>query len=176
VASGLAVLGYPNLALYQLGESTLFTQLFNDVKDGSNNLFYPTTVGYDLSTGWGSMNAAALIANVSGSSPGSLATPANVTATPHNQVATISWPAATGATSYVVSRSSSNAGPFTAVTSDVFSTSYTDVGLTNGTTYYYEVESQNVTAHSGTSTPVAVTPTLMAPQAPGNFSAAPVSQ
>ncbi len=170
LANNLPVLGYPNLAIYQLGMSSLYSQLFHDINDSSTNLFYPAVTGYDLSTGFGSFNAQALLSSLAGSGSQALVPPADITVVPHNQIATISWPAASGALSYIVSRSLSNAGPFTQVSGDVIGNSYTNVGLQNGTIYFYEVESQNINSHSLASVPVSVTPTLMAPQAPGNIS------
>jgi len=170
LANNLPILGYPNLALYQLGTSSLYSQLFRDINDSSTNLFYPAVSGYDLSTGFGSMNATSMISNLSGASSVTLVAPTGVTAVPHNQIATINWPSDSGALSYIVNRSLSNAGPFSQVSGSVIGNSYTDVGLRNGTPYFYEVEAQNINSHSVASVPVSVTPTLMVPQAPGNLS------
>jgi kumamolisin len=170
LANNLPVLGFPNLAIYQLGQSSLYSQLFNDIKDGSTNLYYPAVSGYDLSTGFGSFNATALISNLAGSGSAALVAPTDVTVVPHNQIATISWPATGGALSYIVSQSLNNAGPFEQVSGNVIGNSYTAVGLQNGTAYYFEVEAQNINSHSVASVPVSVTPTLMVPQAPGNIS------
>jgi hypothetical protein len=43
-----------------LGATANYSQSFHDINDNSTNLFYPATTGYDLSTGWGSMNGTAL--------------------------------------------------------------------------------------------------------------------
>jgi subtilase family serine protease len=53
--------GFLNPSLYLLGQKagTFQNAPFNDVT-GGDNLYYPATTGYDLATGWGSMDGAAL--------------------------------------------------------------------------------------------------------------------
>lgn len=53
----------------------------------------------------------------------------------------ISWPAATGAASYNIKRSTSSGGPYTTIATGLTDTSYLDTNLTNGTYYYYVVSS-----------------------------------
>jgi len=172
-ANGLPLLGFANPALYQLGSSGLFNQVFNDIKDNSTNLYYSAIPGYDLSTGWGSMKASSLLAGFSAPSASNLNSPTGVIAAPHNQVAAISWSASAGALSYVLNRASSSAGPFTQVASNILGTSYADTGLQNGTTYFYEVVATNITSQSGPSAIVSVAPAAMPPQAPTNFTTTP---
>jgi uncharacterized protein (TIGR02145 family) len=74
-------------------------------------------------------------------------TPAGVAATATAQSPSsiiVSWSAVTGATGYYVYRSASVAGTYTKV-GDVTSTStsYTNTGLSTGTTYYYKVSAYN---------------------------------
>lgn len=54
-------LGFMNPVLYKIGQGTRYEPTnpywgpdFNDIADGSNNLYYPAVTGYDLATGWGS--------------------------------------------------------------------------------------------------------------------------
>jgi hypothetical protein len=61
-----------------------------------------------------------------------------LTATPSTGQVALAWTAASGATSYNVERSTSSSGPFTSIAAPS-GTSYTDIGVTAGTTYYYEV-------------------------------------
>jgi fibronectin type 3 domain-containing protein len=71
--------------------------------------------------------------------------PAQVTglaATPSTGQVALSWTAASGATSYNVERSTSSSGPFTSIAMPS-GTSYTDTGVTAGSTYYYEVAGVN---------------------------------
>jgi hypothetical protein len=57
----------------------------------------------------------------------------------------LSWTATTGAVSYNVKRSEVQGGPYTTISTPgtVTGTTYTDTGLTNGTTYYYVVSAVN---------------------------------
>src|SRR5207237_8367489 len=56
-----------------------------------------------------------------------------------NAQVTLSWTAVSGATGYNVKRSTTSGGPYTTVGPNVTPASFTDSGLTNGTTYYYVV-------------------------------------
>jgi hypothetical protein len=53
------------------------------------------------------------------------------------------WDAAPGAVSYTIARSTTSGGPYTTITSGVIGTTYTDTGLTDGTTYYYVITAVN---------------------------------
>jgi kumamolisin len=64
VANGTGLLGFINPTLYSIGESGTYTTDFHDITSGSNG--YSATSGYDLATGWGSPNGAALINALSG--------------------------------------------------------------------------------------------------------------
>ena len=52
---------------------------------------------------------------------------------------TLNWDSVNYAASYKVYRSETSDGTYTEIASGITSTSYTDTGLTNGTTYYYKV-------------------------------------
>jgi kumamolisin len=54
-----STLGFINPALYTIGGGSSYDTDFHDITSGGNTL--GTTVGYDLSTGWGSPNGNALI-------------------------------------------------------------------------------------------------------------------
>lgn len=80
--------------------------------------------------------------------------PTNVTATAASQTSiTVNWTAVPNATGYVVQRATAAAGPFTAVSgaSPVTGTTYTDTGLTAGTSYFYRVVAVRNTDSSATS-------------------------
>lgn len=69
--------------------------------------------------------------------------PANLTATPASPGAmNVSWSASIGAASYVLKRSSNGGTTYTQLAAQT-ATSYADTGLTNGTTYCYEVAAVN---------------------------------
>jgi len=86
------------------------------------------------------------------------AAPTGLQATAGSAQVSLSWSASTGATSYHVKRSTTNGGPYTQVAGPT-TTSDTDTGLTNGTTYYYVVSAVNSAGESANSSQVSATPT-----------------
>ena len=74
------------------------------------------------------------------SSEGAPPTPTGLNATAGDSQVTLSWDSSSGATFYYIYRKSGSQYPFLATTTN---TSYTDTGLTNGTTYYYKVSAAN---------------------------------
>jgi fibronectin type 3 domain-containing protein len=85
------------------------------------------------------------------------ATPTGLQATPGNAEVSLTWTASTGATSYHVKRSTTSGGPYTQVAAPT-TTSDSDTGLTNGTTYYYVVSALNAAGESANSSQVSATP------------------
>lgn len=67
------------------------------------------------------------------------APPVLVSAQPGDGRVSLLWNTVVGATSYQVMRSTTSNGTFTAIATGLTGTTYTDTGLTDGTTYYYEV-------------------------------------
>ncbi len=63
----------------------------------------------------------------------------------------LAWDAATDAVSYTVKRATTSGGPYTVRQSGLTSLSYTDTGLTPGTTYYYVVTAVNSGGESASS-------------------------
>src|SRR5215475_5127288 len=84
--------------------------------------------------------------------------PTGLTATAGNAQVQLSWNASTGATGYNVKRATTSGGPYTTVTT-VSNTSFTNTGLTNGTTYFYVVSATNANGESANSSQVSATPT-----------------
>ena len=83
------------------------------------------------------------------------------------QTLSVSWNAVSGATNYVLDRSTSSGGPFAQVYSGT-TAAYADSGLQFGTTYYYEV---NATTGGGTSTFSSVVSGTTLPGVPTGLSA-----
>src|SRR5256886_16057335 len=69
----------------------------------------------------------------------------------------LSWTASTGATNYIVLRSTTSGGPYAQVASSVTSSSYSDTGLTASTTFYYVVQAAEAGGQSEISPKASVT-------------------
>ncbi|XID92814.1 cellulase family glycosylhydrolase [Paenibacillaceae bacterium WGS1546] len=93
-----------------------------------------------------------------GGAPTVPAAPTGLTATAGDGQATLSWNASSGATGYNVKRATTSGGPYPTVATGVPGTSYTDAGLTNGTTYYYVVSAANAAGESANSAQASATP------------------
>jgi hypothetical protein len=89
------------------------------------------------------------------------AAPAGLEALPGNTLVSLTWTASTGAASYHLKRSTTSGGPYTQVAVPA-TTSDTDTGLTNGTTYYYVVSALNALGESANSAEVSATPAIAA--------------
>ena len=89
---------------------------------------------------------------------GTVPTPTNLTATAANTQVALSWNASPGATSYNVKSAVSIGGAYTTI-ANMLATSYTNSGLPNGTTYYYQVSALNSFSESTNSAAVSATPT-----------------
>ena len=83
--------------------------------------------------------------------------PTGLSAVPGEGQVSLKWSASATAVSYAVQRGTAGAGPFTAVTTTT-SLSYSDAGLQNGTTYYYEVAAINSGGSSAYTAAVPATP------------------
>jgi PKD repeat protein len=107
-----------------------------------------------------------------------LAAPASLTATPSAGQVSLSWPASVGATSYHVKRALISGGLYTGVACTT-ATTFTDTGLTSGTTYYYVASAAyqagpNAGGESADSVETSATPGVaQAPAAPTNVKAGP---
>src|ERR1700744_5083614 len=98
--------------------------------------------------------------------------PTNLLATPGDAVVTLTWTASEGATGYNVKRATSDGGPYIqlAELSAPTANGYTDSSVTNGTTYYYVVQTLTAAGSSANSAQVSATP-----GAPGGSPAAPTN-
>jgi hypothetical protein len=71
----------------------------------------------------------------------------------------LTWTASVGATSYSVYRgTAAGAEGATPIVTGITTAAYTNTGLTNGTTYYYEVAAVNTAGASSMSNEAAATP------------------
>jgi fibronectin type 3 domain-containing protein len=92
--------------------------------------------------------------------------PPGLTASPGNTRVSLSWSPAPGAVSYNVYRGTSSGGEGpTPIATGVTGTSFTDTGLTDGTTYFYQVTSVHAAGESLPSGEVSATP-IPPPSAP----------
>jgi hypothetical protein len=99
--------------------------------------------------------------------PPAPAAPTGLTAAAGDAQVTLSWNVTAGATSYKVKRSSNDGGPYTTIATGLTTATYTNTGLTNGTTCYYVVSAVNLYGESGNSTQAFAIP--MAPLAKCDF-------
>ncbi len=132
--------------------------LDTDVADGST--YYYEVVATN------SGGSSAPSSEVSATPP--LLPPTDLTATASTGQVALTWSPTTGATGYQILRGNSVAGPFTPVGSPT-DTTYTDTGLTNGMTYYYEVVANSAGGSSAPSDQVHALPLAV----PSGLGAAP---
>ena len=129
-------------------------ETFNATADASGNL----TVSFNNQVNYSICNGIEILP---GTVPGLLAAPASVTAAAGNGKVVLTWSAVSGATGYIVLRSTTPSGPFVRINPAVVTgTTYTDSTVQNGQTYYYLVQAVNG-AGFGTA---AATPTTAIPQ------------
>jgi hypothetical protein len=86
-------------------------------------------------------------------------TPTGLTATAGNAEVVLAWNASTGATNYIVQRSTG--GSYTTIASPA-TANYADTAVTNGTTYYYEVAAADAYGAGTNSSWVSATPSVSA--------------
>jgi len=90
--------------------------------------------------------------------------PTGLTASAGNRVVSLSWTASSGATSYNIYRGTSAGGEnTTAAKTGITGTTFTDTGLSNGTTYFYKVATVNAGGTSGLSSEAAAKPASAGP-------------
>ena len=102
-----------------------------------------------------------------------MAPPQEVTATFGNQQVTLNWQPSAGAESYTIYRKFGSALTYTELATGVTSAPYVDLGLTNGTKYYYQLRAVASTAQSGLSYTASATPLPPPPSTAPVVNAAP---
>lgn len=84
------------------------------------------------------------------------AVPTGVNATATNTQTSLNWLPSAGATSYRLKRATASGGPYITIASGLPTTSYADMTVTNGVTYYYVVSAINAYGESADSSPISV--------------------
>jgi fibronectin type 3 domain-containing protein len=136
----------------QIGTSP--TNSFNDTGLTNGTAYYYVVSAANSSGQSANSNQASAIPTASAAPP---PTPSNLQATAGNAQVALAWTLSSGATSYNVKRSTTSGGPYATISSPS-TNDYTDIGLTNGTTYYYVVSAVNSSGQSTNSTQVSATP------------------
>ncbi|MDQ2873435.1 MAG: discoidin domain-containing protein [Actinomycetota bacterium] len=101
-------------------------------------------------------NEVSVIPAATGTAP---PTPTGLVATAGNGSVALTWAASAGATSYSIYRGTASGAEGTTPVGTATSGSFTDTGLTNGTTYYYTVTASNSAGSSAHSAEVHAVPT-----------------
>ncbi len=104
--------------------------------------------------------------------------PTGLTATAGNAQVMLAWTTSSGAVSYSIYRGTTAGGESTtAIATGITSVNYTNIGLTNGTTYYYKVKAVNTAGTSGYSNEASAMPVVGAspPIADGTYTLAPAN-
>jgi fibronectin type 3 domain-containing protein len=129
----------------------------------SNGISYPYTVVAFRLNSVASPASAAVTATPTAAAPGA---PTGLSAQAGDTVTTLSWAAVSGATSYKVYRGG-------VLRATVSTTTWTDTGLTNGTTYSYYVTAVKVAVESAPSATVTAAPAAVVPATPTGLTATP---
>lgn len=101
-----------------------------------------------------------------------LPAPDNIIATPGNQQVHLSWDAVSGADDYMIYRSTTSGDSYTFLAT-ITATDYVDIGLVNGTTYYYVLNASDNGSEGNGSDEIQATPyrTPVIPDAPNGLNA-----
>ena len=152
-------IGLINSTIYNIAKGSRYVTDFHDITTGSNG--YQAVTGYDLVTGLGSFNGANLYNDLVSSQA-----PSGLTASPGNAQVVLSWNVVSSAVSYNIYRGTTNGGPYPTLVHNVTTNSYTNTGLTNGTTYYYVVTTVTTTGEESSYSSQAYATPIAPPSAP----------
>jgi fibronectin type 3 domain-containing protein len=97
--------------------------------------------------------------------------PEGLSATAGQQSVALTWNRVGEASAYIVKRSTTIGGSFSAIASGVTTSAFTDTGLNGGTTYYYVVSAVNSSGEGPDSAAVSATPVAPPPSAPTQVAA-----
>ena len=101
------------------------------------------------------------------------ASPAGLTAIASNSQVSLKWNALAGS-SYNVKRALAAGGPYSPLISGLSTTNYTDIGVTNGVTYFYVASAVILGCESTNSVYVSATPACSPPAAPTAGNSGPI--
>ena len=153
IANRPAVGSWETFTEFDAGGGNIALRAMNDGKfvtapNGGNSplIAQSTTIG---------INESFTVGFVSGVAPSA---PNGLTATAGNSQTTLSWVASLGATGYNVKRSMTSGGSYTVIATNEMDLNYTDIGLVNGTTYYYVISATNSAGQSVNSSQVTAVP------------------
>lgn len=90
--------------------------------------------------------------------------PLDLYAVAGNSQVNLTWDSVDGATTYTLKRSLTNGGPYITIAIGLTGTTYTDLDVINGTTYYYIVTAVNEAGESAPSNEAFATPFAPAPE------------
>jgi autotransporter-associated beta strand protein len=121
----------------------------------------PNTTYYYVVTATNSAGASGYSTPDSVTTQPAPAAPTGLTALPGNGSVTLLWAASSGATNYIVKRSSTSGSGYLTIT-NLTGTSWVDTALANGTTYYYVVSATGAAGEGTNSPEVSVTPSASA--------------
>ena len=176
-AASTSGFGSLNPDLYSLAAASP-GMYFNDVTSGNNDYNdangsnFSARNGYDMATGLGTPIVSALATGLNGDALSAPGAPALTSATAGNAQVVLHWTAPTNnggspITGYDVLRGTSSGGEsVTPIATLGVVLTYTNVSLTNGVQYFYEVEAVNSRGRSVASNELAATP-QSAPTVPG---------
>jgi hypothetical protein len=175
IAAVYALAGNPATVNYGSSPYSATSSQLHDISfgsDGSCSGSYLCTagLGYDGPTGLGTPNGVGAFAGTPGPPPTVPGAPFNLAATAGDQFVSLSWTApfnngGSNIASYNIYRGTVSGGEIL-LKSGVTGTTYSDTGLTDGTTYYYEVTAVNGVGEGSPSNETFGLPVLSAPGAP----------
>jgi len=141
----------------QLATATTTSYTDNAVTNGTK--YYYVVSAVNSSGESGNSTEASATPQAPASPP---AAPTGLQAAAGNTQVSLTWNASSGATSYHVKRSTTSGSGYTQIAAPAV-TSYTDTGLSNGTTYYYVVSALNAAGESANSAQASAKPAGAAP-------------
>ncbi|PIE92114.1 hypothetical protein CO726_28245 [Bacillus fungorum] len=83
--------------------------------------------------------------------------PTNLSGISGDRKNTLNWKAVNSETTYNIKRSTNKGGPYITIATNVTGTSYTDLDVENGSTYFYTVSAQNTAGESENSNEISLT-------------------